>query len=44
MQAGPEFLQQATVYNVENHFGWTLNSREFLKSLKQMLWEMGSSS
>jgi ureidoacrylate peracid hydrolase len=37
MQAGPEFLQQATVYNVENHFGWTLNSREFLKSLKQML-------
>ena len=33
MQAGPEFLQQATLHNVENHFGWTLNSREFLKSL-----------
>lgn len=33
MQAGPEFLQQATVQNVENHFGWTLTSQEFLKSV-----------
>lgn len=33
MQAGPEFLQQATIQNVENHFGWTLTSQEFLKSV-----------
>ena len=36
MQAGPAFLQQATVQNVENHFGWTLTSQEFLSSLKQV--------
>ncbi len=36
MQAGPAFLQQATVQNIENHFGWTLTSQEFLKSLKQV--------
>jgi len=33
LQAGPALLQQATVQNVENHFGWTLTSREFLKGL-----------
>ncbi len=33
MQAGPEFLQQATIQNVENHFGWTLTAQEFLKSV-----------
>jgi ureidoacrylate peracid hydrolase len=33
MQAGPEFLKQATIHNVENHFGWTLTSNEFLKSV-----------
>jgi ureidoacrylate peracid hydrolase len=33
MQAGPPSLQQATVLNVEGHFGWTITSREFLKSL-----------
>jgi ureidoacrylate peracid hydrolase len=33
LQAGPEILQQATVQNVENHFGWTLTSHEFLKGL-----------
>jgi len=35
MQAGPALLQQATIQNVENHFGWTLSSHEFLRSLKQ---------
>lgn len=33
LQAGPELLQQATIQNVENHFGWTLTSREFLEGL-----------
>jgi ureidoacrylate peracid hydrolase len=33
MQAGPASLQQATVQNVGNHFGWTITSQEFLKSL-----------
>ena len=37
MQAGPTFLQQATIQNVENHFGWTLTSQEFLGSLKQII-------
>lgn len=32
-QAGPELLQQATVLNVENHFGWTLTAQEFLNGL-----------
>jgi len=33
LQAGPAILQQATVQNVENHFGWTLTSQELLKTL-----------
>jgi ureidoacrylate peracid hydrolase len=33
MQAGPEYLQQATVHNVENHFGWTVTSGTFLTGL-----------
>jgi ureidoacrylate peracid hydrolase len=33
MQAGPDFLQRATLQNVENHFGWTLTGKEFLKGL-----------
>jgi ureidoacrylate peracid hydrolase len=33
MQAGPAFLKDATIQNVENHFGWTLTSEEFLRSL-----------
>jgi ureidoacrylate peracid hydrolase len=34
MQAGPALLKQATIQNIENHFGWTLTSQEFLKTLK----------
>jgi ureidoacrylate peracid hydrolase len=33
LQAGPPMLQEATVQNVENHFGWTLSSQEFLEAL-----------
>lgn len=33
LQAGPEMLQQATIRNVENHFGWTVTSEAFLKAL-----------
>jgi ureidoacrylate peracid hydrolase len=33
MQAGPAFLKDATIQNVETHFGWTLTSDEFLKQL-----------
>jgi ureidoacrylate peracid hydrolase len=36
MQAGPASLQDATVQNVENHFGWTLHSQEFLSALRQI--------
>jgi len=35
LQAGPEFLQRATIWNVESHFGWTLGSQQFLQSLKR---------
>ena len=34
MQAGPAFLKEATVHNVENHFGWTLSSEEFLRGVR----------
>ena len=34
MQAGPEYIQQATEYNVENHFGWTLLTEDFLAGLE----------
>ena len=33
LQAGPELLQQATIQNVNAHFGWTLTAQEYLKSL-----------
>jgi len=31
MPAGPASLQQATLYNVENFFGWTIRTEEFLR-------------
>ena len=37
MQAGPAFLKDATIQNVENHFGWTLTSEKFLQSLNSMM-------
>jgi len=33
LPAGAPALQEATVYNVENFFGWTLNSNQFLDTL-----------
>jgi ureidoacrylate peracid hydrolase len=30
LQAGPRAAHEATVFNVENFFGWTLNSEDFL--------------
>jgi ureidoacrylate peracid hydrolase len=34
MQAGPSSLQEATLFNVESFFGWTVPSEEFLAALK----------
>jgi ureidoacrylate peracid hydrolase len=34
MQAGPAALQEATLFNVESFFGWTVQSEEFLAALK----------
>lgn len=34
-QAGPAFLQQATVYNVEKFFGWVTSSADFCAALGQ---------
>jgi len=33
-QAGPEFIQQATLYNVEKFFGWVSSVEEFSSALK----------
>lgn len=30
MQGGPPAMQEATLFNVENYFGWTIASAEFL--------------
>lgn len=34
MPAGPASLQEATLFNVENFFGWTIRSEQFLAALK----------
>ncbi|HEV1993819.1 MAG TPA: isochorismatase family protein [Candidatus Acidoferrum sp.] len=34
MPAGPPAAHEATLYNVENFFGWTLRSQEFLAAVK----------
>jgi ureidoacrylate peracid hydrolase len=34
MPAGPPSLHEATLFNVENFFGWTIRSREFLSAIK----------
>ena len=34
MPAGPPSLQEATLFNVENFFGWTIRSEEFLAAVK----------
>ena len=34
MQAGPPSLQEATIFNVENFFGWTIRSEEFLAAVR----------
>jgi len=35
MQAGPASAQQATIFNVESFFGWTVTCRDLLQSLMQ---------
>jgi ureidoacrylate peracid hydrolase len=37
MQAGPPMLQEATVRNVEDYFGWTLTASEYIHSINQHL-------
>jgi ureidoacrylate peracid hydrolase len=37
MQAGPLWLQDATIQNVELALGWTLSSSEFIETLQQFL-------
>ncbi len=34
MPAGPAMLHEATLYNVENFFGWTIYAEEFVKAMK----------
>jgi ureidoacrylate peracid hydrolase len=34
MPAGPASLQEATIYNVENFFGWTIRAEEFLRIVR----------
>jgi ureidoacrylate peracid hydrolase len=37
MQAGPPMLQEATVRNVEDYFGWTLTASEYVHAINQHL-------
>ena len=30
MAAGPPSMQEATLFNIESYFGWTIPSEEFL--------------
>jgi hypothetical protein len=30
MAAGPPAMQEATLFNIESYFGWTIQSGEFL--------------
>jgi len=34
MPAGPAMLHEATLYNVENFFGWTIHAEEFVRAMK----------
>jgi ureidoacrylate peracid hydrolase len=36
MQAGPSALQEATLFNVESFFGWTVQSKEFLAAVASL--------
>jgi nicotinamidase-related amidase len=33
MAAGPPAMQEATLFNIEPYFGWTIPSKEFLKGI-----------
>jgi ureidoacrylate peracid hydrolase len=33
MAAGPPTMQEATLFNIESYFGWTIPSEEFLKGI-----------
>jgi ureidoacrylate peracid hydrolase len=33
MAAGPPAMQEATLFNIENYFGWTISSQEFLAGI-----------
>jgi hypothetical protein len=33
IHAGPDYVRDAMLYNVENIFGWVTDSKEFCKSL-----------
>ena len=34
-QAGPAYLQEASVYNVETFFGWVSNTADFCGAIRQ---------
>jgi hypothetical protein len=33
MAAGPAFIQEATLFNIESYFGWTIRSEDLLNVL-----------
>jgi len=35
VQAGPAFLQEASVYNVEKFFGWVASTADFCGAISQ---------
>ncbi len=40
MQAGPPSAHEATIFNVESFFGWTLRSGSLIESLVQSPWRV----
>lgn len=36
-QAGPPAMQEATLFNVENFFGWTIESEEFVRAARSRM-------
>ena len=36
MQAGPRTAHEATIFNVESFFGWTLDSKSLIDNLRSV--------
>ena len=37
-QAGPDFLQQAALFNIEKFFGWVTTTSDFCARPERLMW------